>query len=674
VDSRKAQEIEALAARSEALYGAGKLAEAEEACRKLAAALPGHPMVHCNLARVLKDRGKLDGAATALRKALKLAPDLLDAWLTLGTMMGEARRWGEAAEAFESGLKCRPDSWQLLTSLGRVRAAQGRGAEAESLLRRSLALAPEAAPTLVNLAGLLLEHGSAAEAVALYDRVLVLAPRMTEALLGAGHAARKAGEMERAIDFYARAVAAKPGDLGCRARLVEARMAVCDWQDVPELRRTLIDPAAASPGAITPLMALTLPLAIEPEMVLAFARNRAEAVAAEVAPVKAKVKAAPAGARQQLTIGYLSADFHDHPTTHLMRGMFAAHDRSRFKVATLALDGDDGSEYRRFVRAHSDVFLELESLDTLAAAQAIRAAGVDILVDINVHTRGNRLGITALRPASVTVNWLGLPGSSGAAFMDWAMVDAVVCPPGFEADFCERLVVLPHCYQPNDRDQLIAEQGASREECGLPEGAFVFCCFNQAYKIEPVMFGRWMAILAKVGGAVLWLLGGSPAMEANLRREAEARGVDPRRLIFATRQSKDRHLARHRHADLFLDTLIYNAHTTASDALWAGVPVVTCPGRAFPSRVAASLLTAVDLPELICPDLDAYEALAVRLALTPASLDGIRARLAANRATSPLFDTAGYVRDLERAYEMIWAEACSGRRMRRLEIPAAPVT
>ena len=662
------QEIEALAARSETLYQAGQLAEAEAACRKLAGMLPNHPMVHYNLARVLKDRGKPDAAATALKKALALAPAMAEGWLNLGTLLGEQGRWSESAEAFERGLAANPQSWQLMTSLGRVRITQGRKREAETLLRRSLALAPQAAPTLVNLANLLSENGAMTEAVALFDQALAVAPTMAEALLGAGHAARKLGHAGTSITFYERAAAARPQDLAIRARLAEARLGVCDWSGVETLRQDLIEPALKSPGAIGPLMALTFPLALEPKHALAFARQRSAAIEAEMAPVKAQIRCARPGPRDRLTIGYLSADFHDHPTTHLMRGMFTAHDRERFKIVALALEPDDGSDYRRFVREQSDAFLEFGPMDTLDAAKAIMAAGVDILVDINVHTRGNRLQLTALRPAPVTVNWLGLPGSSGASVMDWAVVDRITCPPGHEGDFSERLVVLPHCYQPNDRDQLISDTGSDRVQCGLPAEGFVFCCFNQAYKIEPVMFGRWMRILERVPGSVLWLLGGSPEMAANLRREAQARGVSPDRLVFAGRLPKDQHLARHRHADLFLDSLFYNAHTTASDALWAGVPVITAPGRAFAARVAASLLTNLDLPELICADLDAYEELAVRLASHPEELAGIRARLAVNRATEPLFNTAGFVADLERAFEAIWFEACSGRKTKRLEI------
>jgi protein O-GlcNAc transferase len=669
LDPKKLQKAEALAAEAEALYQAGKLAEAEVACKRLTVLLPDHPMLHYNLARVCSDRGQAERAIAALKRAVALAPAFAEAWLNLGTQLAETGRWADAAEAFERGVAAKPDHWQLLSGLARTRLHTGRRSEAEALLRQAVHLAPKAAPALVNLGSILLEDGNTAEASTLFERALAVAPTMKEALMAAGNASRQAGDFGRALEFYRSAQSAHPGDLAVRARLVETRMGVCDWQDLPDLRRTLLEPALASRhGEVSPLMALTLPLALPPAEILAIARHRAEAVAAEVAPLRRQVRAAALGKRERLRIGYLSADFHDHPTTHLMRGLFPRHDRSRVEVVTLALDGDDGSDYRRFVQEHSDRFLALGELDGLTAAKAIAEAGIDILVDINVHTRGNRLHVTALKPAPVTVNWLGLPGSSGAAFMDYALVDRIVTPPGSEADFCERVVVLPHCYQPNDRDQIIAAAVPTRYECGLPDGAFVFCCFNQAFKIEPLAFERWMRLLAAVPGSVLWLLAGSSEMTANLRREAAARGIAPERLVFAQRARKDLHLARHRHADLFLDTLFYNAHTTASDALWAGVPVVTAPGRPFPSRVAASLLDAVGLPELICDDLDAYEALALKLATDRGALAEIKAKLEANRLSAPLFDTDGFVRDLENAYQAIWADACAGGRARRIEV------
>jgi len=671
MDAAKMAEIERLAAQSEALYGAGRLNEAEAACRRLAALLPDHPMIHYNLARVLKDRGKVAPAAASLRRAVALAPDMAEAWLNLGMLLIEAGRLDEAEAALGSGLAARPAMWMLWAGLARIQLVRGQRAAAEMTLLRALEIAPNTPALLVNLGNLRLESGRAAEAAVLFEQAVALAPTMTEALLGAGNAVRRAGDPLVALDYYRRAVATRPDDLALAGRLAEARLSLCDWEGIERLRPDLVEPALAQPKPwIGPMQSLTLPLTLAPSEGLLFARRRSEQVAAEVKALGAAPRIARPGPRDRLTVGYLSADFHDHPTSHLMRGLFAAHDRSAVRVAALSLGPDDASSYRRDVREGADLFLDLAAEDNAAAAAAIAAAGIDILVDINVHTRGNRLALTALRPAPVAVNWLGLPGTSGASFIDWVIVDQVVAPPGAEAAFSESLLVLPHCYQPNDRNQPIAPVSPDRAACGLPEGAFVFCCFNQAYKIEPIMFGRWMRILARVPGSVLWLLGESSVMETNLRREAAARGIDPTRLVFATRRPKPDHLARHRHADLGLDTLFYNAHTTASDALWAGLPVVTMPGETFAARVGASLLGALDLPDLICPDLDAFEEKAVALATDPAALASVRERLAAARLTCPLFDTDRFARDLERGYGLIWEAARAGHRPRRLEVPA----
>jgi predicted O-linked N-acetylglucosamine transferase (SPINDLY family) len=270
----------------------------------------------------------------------------------------------------------------------------------------------------------------------------------------------------------------------------------------------------------------------------------------------------------------------------------------------------------------------------------------------------------------VQVNYLGFPGTMGADWYDWCVTDGVCSPPGAEAHFAERLVYLPDSYQPNDRRQVIADVAPTRAQCGLPEQGFVWCCFNQPYKIEPALFDLWMRLLHGVPGSVLWLFRSSATAEANLRREAERRGIAAERLVFAEKLPKAEHLARHVHAELFLDTLRVNAHTTASDALWAGVPLITCPGDTFASRVAASLLHAVELPNLVMPDLAAYEATALRLAQRPDELTALKNRLRANRLLCPLFDTERYARNLERAYDAMWASYAAGSKPAAIRVPA----
>jgi predicted O-linked N-acetylglucosamine transferase (SPINDLY family) len=355
---------------------------------------------------------------------------------------------------------------------------------------------------------------------------------------------------------------------------------------------------------------------------------------------------------------------------HLTRGLFAHHDRDRFEVAAYSYGPDDGSLYRRDVERRAERFCDLLSASHAEAARRIHADGVDVLVDLVGGAGNGRLEILALRPSSVQVHFVGYPATTGASFVDYFIADHVTVPPGAERFFEERVVRLPGSYQVNDREQPIAPDRPSRAACGLPEEGFVFSCFNASYKIGPEVFDVWTRVLRRVPGSVLWLLETSPECSANLRREAEARGVAASRLVFAPLRPKPEHLARHALAGLFLDTTTCNAHTTASDALWAGVPVLTAPGHTFASRVAASLLTAVGLPELVMPDLGAYEERAVRLATRPEELAALTARLARNRLQAPLFDTKRFVRGLEAAYETMLRIRDEGGTPRGFDVPS----
>jgi predicted O-linked N-acetylglucosamine transferase (SPINDLY family) len=383
----------------------------------------------------------------------------------------------------------------------------------------------------------------------------------------------------------------------------------------------------------------------------------------------------PRGPKSRLKLGYLSADFHQHATAYLIAELFELHDRTRFEIWAYSYGADDGSALRqRLVRA-CDRFTDIGSSSYEAAARQIYADGIDVLVDLKGYTRGARTQILALRPAPIQVNYLGFPGTLGADFVDYIITDRFITPPDQEPFFTEQLVYLPDCYQANDRQRPIAEQTPTRRECSLPETGFVFCCFNNTYKITPEVFTIWMRLLQKLPDSVLWLLEANPAVATNLRREAAARGVALERLVFAPRMSLAEHLARHCRADLFLDTLPVTAHTTGSDALWAGLPVLTCAGETFASRVAGSLLTAIGLPELITHSLAEYEARALHLAVHPNELAALRERLAQNRLTAPLFDTPRFTRHLETAYRMMWEIYLKGeppRQIKILPLPAEP--
>ncbi|HXC38469.1 MAG TPA: tetratricopeptide repeat protein [Burkholderiales bacterium] len=523
-------------------------------------------------------------------------------------------------------------------NLGMVLAAQGRPDEALVLLRRAVELDPGHAGARINLAALLHQGGAVTEAV----------QHLREALR---------------ID---------PGNSTARANLLKPLMDLCDWPGVEAEVRRLRDEAEAAGGqagseawadAILPFESLLLPFT--PSFQLRVARRHAARYAAAVEPLP-RPAAAAGSTGGRLRIGYLSADFHDHATAHLAAGLFAAHDRTRVEVVAYCIDAPQavsyggGEAYRRRIVQGCDRFVDATASSSRDLARRIAADGIHVLVDMKGYTGGSRPEVPAMRPAPLQVSFLGYPGTMGAEFMDYLIADRVVIAPGTEDCYSEALAFMPGSYQVNDR-QAVAE-APGRAACGLPEQGFVFCCFNQLYKIDASVFAAWMRILAAVPGSVLWLLAGQAVAQERLRAAAAAAGVDPGRLVFAPYAAKAAHLARHAHADLFLDTLAVNAHTTASDALWAGVPVLTSPGRTFASRVGASLLTALELPEGVASDLDDYERSAIALADGGPRLADLGARLAANRATHSLFDTAAYARALEGAFARMWSEHCQGRR------------
>jgi predicted O-linked N-acetylglucosamine transferase (SPINDLY family) len=362
--------------------------------------------------------------------------------------------------------------------------------------------------------------------------------------------------------------------------------------------------------------------------------------------------------RQRLRVGYLSNDFHDHATSLLLIETLEAHDRERFEIHAFSFGADDGKSMRPRIRNAFHVFHDISALSDIVAAQAIHRERIDILIDLKGYTQGARTNIMMLHPAPVQVNFLGYPGTLGANICDYIVTDLFMTPPGSEADYSEAFAYMPNSYQPRGRQGAIGEK-PTRSQVGLPETGFVFCCFNQAHKLTPSVFDLWCRLLEATPNSVLWLLRAERA-ESNLREEARRRGVAGNRLIFAPDMAQENHLGRLQIADLVLDTTPYGAHTTASDALWAGTPIVTCAGETFPARVAASLLRAVGLPKLIADSEDNYFELALSIASEPAKLATLKEKLLRDRLTVPLFDVASYTRALESLYEIMWRRRCAG--------------
>lgn len=509
-----------------------------------------------------------------------------------------------------------------------------------------------------NLGALLLDLGHSDAAGEFLRQAVSLVPELPEPHFNLGRIMELSGDAATAASHFRDAHHLAPDQPKFLSQLVHAQQKCCDWAALgPRCRRldhlNGLALASGRPVAESPFKSISR--TDDPDVNLAIAKSWAAAIRRRAASGAAPLPPRNMQKSQKIiTIGYLSDRFRNAATGHQMASIFGLHDRGCFRIHTYSYGADDGSVYRRRIADGSDRFVDIAGMDDCAVARLIRSHGVDILVDLKGHTHNHRLGISARLPAPVQVAYLGFPGSTGADFFDFILVDPVVAPPQDRGYFTEIPVCLPHCYYPTDHRQPVDPLIPRRSAVGLPEKAFVFCSFNQAFKIDPIMFDCWMAVLRDVPDSVLWLSEGGETVAANLRREAERRDVAPERLVFAGHLPKPQHLARLKLADLCMDTRIYNGHTTTADALWVGVPVVTLKGRHFASRVSASLLTALGIEELITVDLSGYRDLCAALALDHRRLAGLRDKIAAHRRIMPLFDTPKFVRGLERAYRQMW--------------------
>ncbi len=608
--------------------------------RQAIALKPNFAEAYLNLGVLLRELGQADESIELCRRALALKPDFPEMHFNLGVTFAAQGRLDEAIETYHRAIALRPDFPEPYCGLGLALVAQMRLEDAVAAYRQAVRLRPDFYEAHQNLGVALRDLGRVEEAIEACRAAVSLRPDNVAALVNLGTLLRDQWQLEEALAVYRRAVVIDPGAVKAGAQLAMLRRALCDWSEYDaDLSRVL-----ARHDEVEPFILFTM--SSTPAQQLASARTWAAKFARGPAFIHP-----PARAHGRIRLGYLSADFHRHATAYLMAELFERHDRARFEVFGYSYGADDGSEMRQRLAGGFEHFVELRAASHDEAARRIHGDGIDILVDLKGYTGNTRTEILVNRPAPVQVNYLGFPGTMGAPFIDYIIADPFVAPMDQQEFFSEKIVHLPDCYQPNDTKRPIAEPAPSRAECGLPERGVVFCSFNGAYKIAPAVFEIWMRLLRAVPDSVLWLLSTNPLTEDNLRRAAAARGVEARRLVFCPPLHLPQHLARHKNADLFLDTLPVNAHTTASDALWAGLPLVTCVGDSFISRVAGSLLTAVGLPELVTYSLADYEALALDLAVNPGKLAAVKEKLARHRLSSRLFDIDRFTRNIEAAYQ-----------------------
>ncbi len=641
-----------------ALANLGRHDEAIAFYREAIALDATYAMARNNLGNALKQCGEPVSALESYSQAIAIKPDYADAWNNFGLVLHELGRLDEAQAAYHQVLMLAPGHAAACNNLANVLADLGDLGAAVTLYEKALQLDPNYSEAHFNLGNIYKRQGKIAAANQSYERAKAARPNYADASVEQGKALTLEGRLDAAIEAFDDALAIDPGHGGALLHKLFYQAHVCDWSAFA--RWPALD--ESTDAAISPFAALTF----EDDPAAQLRRSRAWAARSFGQRPALMMPPAPA-ADGRIRIGYFSADFHDHATLYLMSGLLREHDRSRFEVHAFSYGPALDDAMRRQLVAQTDSFTDVRELPDAEVVKLARGQKLDIAVDLKGYTQNGRVQLFAPRLAPVQIAYLGYPGSSGAGFIDYLVADPVVVPESERCHYSEQLILLPGSYQPNDDRRAIAEAGPTRAACGLPDGAFVFCCFNQSYKITPHEFAIWMRLLDRVEGSVLWLVKSNDWAEQALRAEAGRLGIAPERLVFAEKLPHAEHLARHRHADLFLDTFNVNAHTTASDALWAGLPVVTLAGRQFAARVAASLLHAVGLPDLIAETPEAYEALIADLAARPERLAEVRERLAQGRLTGPLFDTPRYTRHLEQAF----AEA----HQRRLEgLPLSGIT
>ena len=594
----------------------------------------------------LHRRGAVNEAAARYHDVLRIDPANADALYYLALISCQHGRFEGGAGLARKSLAGDPKQARSHVVLGRALHALGLHANALSSFDRAIALTPELAPAHANRADVLSKISRNAEALDSYDRALALAPDSVADWMNRGVALVALNRHDEAVTSFERGLALDPDFAQAddfRAPLLLSKLRICDWTDL-----------AAETGELLAMVRAEKPLSL-PYAIVAIPSAPAEQLQCARRYVQEQPAYRPLWqgevyAHDRLRVAYLSADFNEHPTAYLTAGLFEQHDKSRFEITALSFGQNDNSPARHRLQAAFEHFIDVHDNSDHEIAALMRRSEIDIAVDLMGFTKDNRLGVLARCAAPIQVNYLGYPGTIGAPYMDYFLADATVIPEGHDAFYAERVVRLPGTYQINDNRRVISQRTPTRGECGLPQDGFVFCCFNNPQKITPEIFDIWMRLLCATAGSVLWLITGNAKAAANLRLEAEKRGVAPERLIFAPKASVADHLARHGLADLCLDTLPYNAHTTASDALWAGLPVLTCLGETFAGRVAASLLKAIGLDALITRTLGEYEALALRLAGEPAYLATLKDNLNRNRDTCLLFDTQSATRHIEAAY------------------------
>jgi predicted O-linked N-acetylglucosamine transferase (SPINDLY family) len=674
---------EALSNRGSALLRLKRFDEALKACDRAIMVNPKYADAHYNRGNVFKETRRFEEALAAYDRALTLRPDLAAAHVNRGVVLSELSRNEDSLQCYERALQVAPNNVEALYNSGHALERLKRHEDALAAYDRTIAAHPNLAPAFANRGNALRALKRFPEALESYDRALAIDPNMVEAHSNRGMILHELKRLDEALPAYGRALelradyvdalnnraqtyqelkrfeeaqsdfdrilAVHPGHAHGFSGAAACAINLADWD-----RRERFAPDVAA--HVMEQHSVFSPFTLigytdDPALMRRSAQNYIEHRIPNALPPLWKGEK---WRNDKIKIAYVSADFKTHATAFLMAELFERHDKSRFEFHAISFSTDDNSPMRQRLIAAFDQFHDVRANSDIEVAKFMRDLQIDIAVDLKGYTQDARPEIFEYRPAPIHANYLGYPGTMGSRVMDYIIADPTITPFDQAPFYSEKIVQLPDSYQVNDRQRKVGTDVPTRAGVGLPEQGFVFCSFNNNWKMTPPVFDVWMRLLQQTPGSVLWLLGDNAGSIANLRKEAQKRGVDPSRLVFADRMLPESHLARHALADLFLDTLPCNAHTTASDALWVGLPVLTCLGNTFAGRVAGSLVRAANLPELVTDNMADYEAMALKLAHDPAQAKALRQRLLDNRLNMPLFNTERFARHIEAAYTTMW--------------------
>ncbi|GAB6141657.1 hypothetical protein JCM14076_23860 [Methylosoma difficile] len=627
-------------------------------------AINGNFASHNNLANIYNAERNTAAAIGHYQKAIALKPDFADAYNNLGVVYKEQNNLLVAIAHYQKAITFNPQYAVAYCNLATALKDSNQLEAAVAHYQKAISLQPDYADAYNGLASALNKLNQFPEAIFNYQKAIALNPHSADAYCNLGHVLRLQKNLLGAIDCYQKALEIKPNLSDALGNLFYSRQYCCDWTDYPITQQQMVNAVMQGVDGYKPLsfLAVTDSAQAQQQCALTFSQKYYPAQI----PLVRKASPRPSN---KIRIAYVSADFREHALSILMVELFELHDKNRFEVIAIALRPASKTDLGQRVKNAFSQFIEVADKSDSEVAQLMVDLEIDIAVDLMGFTANNRTAIFSYRPAPIQINYLGYPGSMSAEYIDYILADTYIIPHDFQQYYQEKIIYLPDCFQVNDRKRFIPPQIPTRAALGLPEQALVLCSFNNSYKFTPTFFRVWMAILKAVPHSVLWLFAGNPQVRDNLVREAQRQGVEEARLIFTQKVPYQHYLANYPLADLFLDTLPFNGGTTVSDALWMGVPVLTCSGQAFAARMAGSLLRALGLPELVTDNLADYQATAIKLATTPLLLADIRAKLAQNRHTYPLFKTDLFCRHLESAYQQAWQNYQNGQPPSSFAIP-----